>query len=261
MIYAITGASGFVGEYLCERLKKHKVIKLRHNKVWHIPKKIDYIIHLASYGNHYNQTDELETVKANYIDLQILLDETKNISYKAFINFSTSSVMLPYQTFYSATKMAGEYLVKAFVDKYNKPVVSIRPGTIFGEGDAPTHLIPTLFRSCLKGEVINFVKEPTHDYIHISDLISGVLTVAKHANKLKGESVEIGNDKPITNDKIRLLIQKITKKKACIDIVQSMRAYDNYSWHVDSGRLRSLGWKPKVSLEKGLRKCYAKLKT
>ena len=251
----ITGSSSFVGKHLCEKLKGNQIYACPHEFLERIKVldlsvcKIDYIFNLMSYGNHYNQIDDFETVRANINKLYMLLICTRLVDYKAFINFSTSSVALPYQTFYSATKMAGEYLIKAFVNKYNKPVVSVRPFTIIGEGDSEDHLVPTLIRSCLNGEKMDFVKQPHHDYIGVDDVVKAVLLVAKHAKEFKGKSIDIGTGKSTSNNDIRLLIEKYTGKKANINVVKKMREYDTKKWIANPKELKDLGWCPQPAIQ------------
>ena len=152
----ISGATSFIGEHLSAQLSKtHKVVALPQELLYNIKKLTkfikevnpEYIFHLAAYGNKYDQQNERETVSANITALFNLLFATKSIKYKAFINFSSSSTLLDYETFYSATKGAGERLVKAFVTKYGKPVVTVRPSPAFASNQpsAVGTIAPPLF--------------------------------------------------------------------------------------------------------------------
>ena len=157
MKFVLTGGNGFIGQHLAEVLEKqgHAVNLLNRDMLSSIHdmtdelKKIapDYIIHLAAYGNHFNQRDEAETLNANIIKLFKLLKASESIDYKGFINFSTSSVQLDVQTMYSATKAAGEHICKAYAQKYNKPIISVRPASVFGEGEETFRFIPMVVHS------------------------------------------------------------------------------------------------------------------
>jgi dTDP-glucose 4,6-dehydratase len=169
---------------------------------------------------------------------------TRNIPYKGFLNFSSSSVTLPYETFYSATKAAGERLVRAFVNKYDKPVFSVRPYTVIGVGEQSEHLVPKLIHSCLTQSEMPFVKDATHDFIGVNDLCNAVITLMQYADKLKGQIVDIGTGVSTTNNEVLKIVEKLTKKKANIKLVKSLRPYDTKDWKADPGVLELLGWIP-----------------
>ena len=247
----VTGASGFIGQALCKELTKleHKVLPLPRD--WEEIPECNYIIHLAAYGNKYNQINEDKMIKANVLLLWNLLKASKNIPYKAFINFSSSSTLLEYETFYSATKGAGERLVKAFVNKYDKPVVTVRPASIYGPNDHPDHFIPSIIKA-FKENLEYSVAPGWHDWLHVEDLISGVIKVAENADKLKGQCVNISSGISVSNYTILNILQDIFLKKGKIKRVGQMREYDTDKWEVDNRLLKSLGWKPKINLEEGL---------
>ena len=106
---------------------------LRGDRKGTVPKTVEYIIHLAAYGNHYFQTKDTKIYKANVRLLFRLLMASKDMPYKGFINVSTTHHNLESGSWYGSTKAAGEYLVRAFVAQNNKPVINIRPYSIYGE--------------------------------------------------------------------------------------------------------------------------------
>jgi nucleoside-diphosphate-sugar epimerase len=255
----LTGAHGHIGQKLDKALRKaeYKVIPVPRQLFYNLQaifeffdfNQPDYIIHTAAFGNRFDQDNDFENIYANIIVLTNLLEMTRSLKYKAFINFSTSSVALPYQTFYSASKMAGEYIVKAFVNKFDKPVFSVRPFTVIGVNEAPTHLIPTLIRSALTQEEMPFVKEPVHDFIGVDDLCQAIILLMEKADKLKGQSVDIGTGKGTTNQKIKEIVEKATGNKINIKKVKYLRPYDTKNWVANPFILDYLNWKPKQTLE------------
>lgn len=257
----ITGQSGFLGRHLSAHLS-------RTNKVLGLPRqflyqpeflkpfmedvKPDYIFHLAAYGNKYDQQDEEQIVKANIVALFNLLAASRDIPYQAFINFSTSSTLLKYETFYSATKGAGERIVKAFVQKYDKPVVTVRPYSVYGPGDDSRHFIPTAINS-FKEDLEIEVSPGDHDWIYADDLVEGVIKIAENADKLKGQCVNIGTGVAQSNYAIISILRDIFQKPGKVKrIKEKTRPYDCENWAADNNLLKSLGWAPKISLEEGL---------
>lgn len=261
----ISGSSGFVGSYLRMMLPQigietysipRKILKGKSLKAFFKGKNADYIFHLASYGNLYDQKSDDETIETNIGGTYNLLEATKDISYSAFVNFSSSSVLLSHQTMYSATKLSSEAICQGFAQKYDKPIFSIRPSTIYGPGDNPAHLIPKVLHNLSTGDTMDIVPEPTHDYIFIEDLVRGVLGILEAANDYKGFSINISSGISTSNQEVINILEKITGKKLNINKVTGLRRYDTKDWKVDNSFMAGIGWKPEVSLVEGLKKTY-----
>jgi len=267
----ITGSNGFIGRKIAERFINQGVkVAALDRKLLTDPRalkeyvekvKPSYIFHLAAYGNDYNQSDVVETISTNYMKTFMLLEATKDIKYKAFLNFSTSSVYgtkfmpmseidkLEPTTFYSATKAGAELLCRAYAFQYNKPIVSVRPFSVTGVGEQRNHLIPTLIRSALSGKKMPFVKDPTHDFVDVYDLVDAVLTCSLHGDVLAGTSINIGSGKQYANHQVKGLVEELTGKKIKVEMKESMREYDNDSWVSNNDRINAIGWKPTKPLK------------
>lgn len=266
MTAAISGSNGFIGTRL------NTVISQMGIRVIPIPRyllttkvalkqflfndKIDFIFHLASYGNHYNQTENEEILKANVFNLFNLLEASKDLSYNAFVNFSTSSVLLPIQTMYSATKLSGELLVKVYAKKYDKPIMSIRPASVYGEEEADFRLIPKVIHNLLTNNEMEVVLEPKHDWIYVDDFIKGMLKLANKVEYLKGEAVNVSTGIQTSNEEVIRILEKIHGSKLKLKKTDNLRSYDTTEWQVDNRVLKTLNWKPEISLEEGLKRVY-----
>jgi nucleoside-diphosphate-sugar epimerase len=256
---ALTGYNGWIARSLEKKLKEYEY------SVFGIPRQTlynlvdldqffninhpDFIIHTAAYGNKFDQQNDYETVSANIFSLMNLLEVSKSLDYQGFINISTSSVMLPYDTFYSATKAAGERIVRAFVNKYDKPVVSVRPFTVIGKGENPDHLIPKLIASCMLNINIPFVPDAVHDYIGIDDFTDAILAIMPNIQILRGSSIDIGTGKGTTNKQIKDIVEKVTHKLSTTHDVPMLRPYDNEDWIADTKVLNYLKCKPKQTIK------------
>ena len=240
---------GFLGKHLVKKLGK--VTSIPHDKI--ATAKLEpftNFFYLSTYGNLIEHDDGREStakvVKANVLDLCHILDEAIQYKFKSFVFISTSSVKLQVQTTYSRTKKAAEEILLAYREKYRLPILIIRPYTIIGVGEPKQHLIPTLIRSCITGEKMNFVKEPRHDYIDVEDVVDGILNLSEHSN---GGIYELGSGKSVSNQEVLELVEKVTGKKANITIVPNMRSYDTQQWVSTNFRARSFGWLPTKSLQ------------
>jgi nucleoside-diphosphate-sugar epimerase len=244
MILIIGG--GFISSHLTKRLDDlGKEFKLIH----HGEKETgsySQVYFLSAYGNLFDQTNDQMMLEANIYDLYQRL---KEIQYDKFIHISTSSVTLPVQTMYSATKACGEKICEGFAQTHNKKIISVRPATVIGKNEYEGHLIPTLIRSCKTGEEIPFINEPTHDFIDVRDFVDALIFVTNKMDGVVYEVVEVGRGKSISNKKVKETVEKAVGKKANVKLVGSLRPYDNANWKVDSSVLLNMGWRPKYTLE------------
>lgn len=255
---------GFISTHLEKRLKKEEVevIVISDKDIYNSKKPeyfdIDYIFRLSAYGNHYNQClyniDEWKMIEANIFNLFQLLDFSKEINYKAFINFSTSSVNLPVQTMYSATKHAGEHICQAFAKKYNKPIINIRPYSVFGTGEAQFRFIPMVIRCLETGESMPLDPNAVHDWILVDDFLDALFLILEKGTET---IYDIGNGMSFTNLEIVTILEEISGKKLDYKFNSKLRVYDSGNWQCDIRKLKKLGWFPKHSLREGLAKTYA----
>lgn len=246
----ITGASGFIGKHLSKRLTD--VVAIPHKEISTIKlQPFSDFYFLSTYGNmagHQTNQDGM-VIQANIGDLIEVIKQTDFTKIKSFIYTSTSSVNLKTQTMYSRAKRASEEILLSFMEKYHAPICIIRPFSVTGVGEQEDHLIPTLIRSCLEGEQMNFVKEPVHDFIDVEDVVEGIVNLSEHSAK---GMFELGSGKQHTNQEVLEIVEKVTGKKAKINLVKSLRDYDTENWVSGNYKARGYGWTPKKSLEESI---------
>lgn len=231
----------------------------------------DYIINAAAFGNHGMQKDHQLIIEANLIGCYNMLQASLDVPYRVFIQIGTSSEYghkdkpmketdsLDGDTFYAATKIAATKLCEAYRKTFNKPIVVVRPFSVFGEREADWRFIPTVIRSLVNDEVMSFNPTPQHDWVHVSDFVSGVLACIDNVDNLwitNQNVVNIGTGKMWTNEDVLLRLELIAERQ--------VRFVDNYVepphhsavWVADNTRLKALGWKQNKTLEQGLREAY-----
>jgi nucleoside-diphosphate-sugar epimerase len=263
----VSGSHGFLGEHLCRRLEQsgHKIYKLPRELLLGNPEignkciefNPDFIFHLASYGNHHNQTEMHEVITVNILKTWILLEATKILSYKAFINVGSSSeygnklepmresdVLEPI-TMYGASKAAATALARGFAHTYIKPIVTVRPFSIYGPGEADFRFIPTVIKSIKNNKELE-LSQGDHDWVYVDDVVSAMLLISDNAMKYSGEVINIGTGLGYTNHFIVRAIENIMGKKAIIKEVDNTRLQDSKVWLADNKRLLSLGWSCKT---------------
>jgi nucleoside-diphosphate-sugar epimerase len=267
----VFGANGFVGAYLVNFLKEqgreviplsweilvNPLITQRYLKKYQ-PCRIYY---LAAYGNLHNQIEIKEMYNAIIIKLLNLLEATENIDLRGFVTTGTTSeygnkkepmneeMILKPNSFYGAAKAGATHLAQAWAFNKNKPIVIYRPASITGVNEHRIHLIPALIRSCLYQEPMHFIKEPTHDYISVKDVVRAISILGEQAQNYKGEIFNVGTGREWSNQQVREMIEDITGKKANITGSNNLWLYEKSEvWAVNSTKMNNLGWQPTITL-------------
>jgi len=246
MIYT-TGINGFLGTHLRPHVEATAIPHINISSYKLEP--FEQFFFLSSYGNMSTHTDHEAIMQANILDLIHILNEAVPYRFKSFVYISTSSVKLRTQTTYSRAKRAAEEILLSYMERFNKPICIIRPFSITGVGDNPAHLIPTLIRSCMTGELVNFAPYATHDYIDVEDVVAGIMNLSGHSAR---GIYELGTGTLTSNQQVLEVVEKVSGKKANINRVNSLRPYDNDNWVSTNFRSRGFGWQPKKTLEQSV---------
>lgn len=280
----ITGSSGFIGSALKNKLLAsggYAIASISHNELLDqtaLTKLVEdaqpnYIFHLAAYGNHSTQIDDQETFNANVVGTFNLLQATKNVRYKAFLNFGSSSEYgkkstpmsetdLPEAlTMYGCSKVAGTYLARAFAKKYDKPIITVRPFSVFGPGEADHRFIPTVVKKLLFNEAISLETTAKHDWIYIDDFLDALGLIADATSLLSGQIINIGTGREATNAEVVAMLEIASNKKAKIKKAQGLRLNDSQVWQADISKLANLNWHPKHPLPLALLRTFLYYKT
>jgi nucleoside-diphosphate-sugar epimerase len=120
----------------------------------------------------------------------------------------------------------------------------------YGPGEHPSRLCSFIIQQLQRGERI-VLKTPgsTKDYIYIDDLAAALLTVAE--KKFRG-AINLATG---TGVSVREIARQLGVLMGRAELIAeaSQPEPDPFPFVVaDAGRLRSLGWQPRVSLEEGL---------
>jgi len=249
--YACSGSHGFIGEHLVERLTQEndeQLPPIRIARSGYIPRMVDGVFYLAAYGNLNGQVDSSQTYEVN---LNRVVDALRNVPDREnsfFIYVSTSSVDLPHQTFYSASKRAAEEFLDIYSNKFDFPVAIARPYSVTGPREQEMHLIPKLINSCMTGEEMPFVGEPMHDFIDVRDFVDSLLVIRDNIQDLRGKVFSVGSGMMVSNETVKDMVEEVTGKQANLKRVESMRSYDTTDWVADTTEIDALGWEPKYNL-------------
>jgi GDP-L-fucose synthase len=174
---------------------------------------------------------------------------------------------------YAIAKIAGIKLCESYNRQYGVDYRSVMPTNLYGPGDnyhsENSHVIPALIRRFHEAKVLNkpdviiwgtgiprreflYVDDMANAAVHIMNLDKGVyekytLPMQSHINVGYGEDISIAD--------LAYILGEVVGYFGVIKFDSSQ--LDGSSRKLmDSARLNSLGWKPKINLKVGLKKAY-----
>ena len=158
---------------------------------------------------------------------------------------------------YGASKFTGEVLCGSFLRTYDLQVGIARPFAVYGPRESPSRALVEITRYLgwhLNGMPIQIVGDPdrkTRDFVHVSDVIEGLLIIAEKAHA--GEAYNLGSGEEVTMRQLAAIIGSATGRPAEIDAITSI-TQDTYRHVADISKLRSLGYEPRMSIPEGVRR-------
>jgi nucleoside-diphosphate-sugar epimerase len=122
----------------------------------------------------------------------------------------------------------------------------------YGPGEHPSRLFSSIIQKLKNGEKV-FLKTPQSrkDYIYIEDLAAALLTVVER--KFSGV-INLGTGTGTTVRDIARIIGKMLGKEELVGEANPPETDPLGDVVADAGKLKSLGWQPKVALEQGIAK-------
>jgi dTDP-glucose 4,6-dehydratase len=186
--------------------------------------------------------------------LQISTDEVYgSIDEGSFVETDILEPSSPY----SASKAGGDLLVMAYRTTYGLPVLITRSSNNYGPYQYPEKLIPLFATNALDGLQLPVYGDGMNvrDWIHVEDNCRGLDLVLR-----KGEPGEIyniggGNERP--NIEItRFILEATGNDESLLRYVSDRLGHDR-RYSIDCGKLRALGWTPRIEFQAGLAQTVA----
>lgn len=166
---------------------------------------------------------------------------------------------------YAIAKIAGIKLCQAYNRQYQTNFISVMPTNLYGPGDnfdlETSHVIPALIRkfheSKIKGKdqvVVWGSGKPFREFLHVDDLADACLFLMSNYNS--SEIINIGTGKDLSIAELAYLIKDIVGYDGNI-IFDTSKPDGTPRKLLDVSKLFNMGWKPKISLEEGIRSTYS----
>lgn len=287
----VTGASGFIGRRLCEKLIdngyyvygivtdiKRGDLKNNHCNLNYIelnlvdnsntdkiPNNIDVLFHLAWIGVDSDLKNNFETQMLNLnISLNVIkLVKSKNINKiicigsaaeYAYLKSSISGEDFPSPSdYYSIIKSSARMLFEYHSKKDGFDFNYVIVPSVYGPGRLDNNIITYSIKSLLNGETPKFTKlEQLWNYIYIDDLIDGIYLVAKKGLNLKTYPLGSNKERPLY-EYIKI-IHELINPKAKLGIGElpyKSKDVDNCIMDCSSA-YEDLGFVAKVEFESGI---------
>jgi len=232
-------------------------------------KNVDYIFHLAAIPSVPRSIED--PISSNYSNVNGTLNvlvAAKDNDVKKVVHASSSSVygdtptlpkredMIPCPLSpYAASKVAGEYYCKVFIDAYDLATVSLRYFNVYGPRQDPSSdyaaVIPRFITRVLKDKspIIYGDGLQTRDFTYITDVVNANILAAE--SNISG-NVNIAGGKRVSINDLANIIMKTCKKD--LDIVnQNPRPGDIMHSLADISKAKKeLGYEPEFDLTRGL---------
>jgi len=254
------------------KIKVHNVDILEEKKLTSVVKQIkpDYIFHLAAYGAYPRiQTDEKKILQTNIIGTYNMLKAALDLPYSCFINTGTSSeygiknkpmkesdVLEPNMT-YGVAKAAATMLCQHYARLYKKPIITLRPFSVYGYYEESFRLIPHVIINCINGKNVELSSGgQKRDFIFVEDLIEAYIKAMENPST-KGLVLNVGSGHDISVKEVANMIYNLMKSKNKLMFGKKSKELfeTDVFWRADISKSRKvLNWKQKTSLNAGLKK-------
>ena len=268
-------------------LESKPEFKPRMKTVWHDLKseinenvankigKVDKILHLAA-SSHVNRSilDPLSFVMDNVVGTCNILNYARKVEgLKKFLYFSTDEVFGPATSGvafsendrynsgnpYSASKAGGEELVVSFNNTYNLPTVITHTMNVYGPAQHNEKFVPICIDKISRGEELTIhcsrdgQKISSRSYLHVDDVSRAVDFVS--SNCAPGEKYNVASGRITSNLELAQIVADSLGKelKYKLEYPEESRPGNDLTYNVSGEKLYSLGWKPEITLESGIK--------
>jgi dTDP-glucose 4,6-dehydratase len=216
----------------------------------HVDRSIDWAAEFVR-TNVLGTNSLLEAARRHHVGryLQVSTDETYgSIDVGSFSEDDRLDPSSPY----SASKAGGDLLVRAYHRTYGSPVVITRGSNTFGPYQYPEKVIPLFVTNLLEGKPVPLYGDGMNvrDWIHVSDVCSGIFTVLERGEIGQIYNIAAGNER--TNLELtHALCDLLDKPRSLIQPVADRPGHDR-RYSVDTSRTRALGWEPRLGFDDAL---------
>lgn len=286
----VTGSSGQLGSYACERLGgRHKVLGLdlrkpiavgieavigdirKRDDVRQAVSDVDVVVHCAAQVSvERSMVDPISDAETNVLGTINLLHESAGAGVARFVYVSSAAVLgnpryIPVDELhpteptsnYGASKLAGERFALAYAHSHGIEVVAVRPFNFYSsraDPSSPYSGVITRFTERVKdgkAPVIEGDGEQTRDFIHASD-VADFLGIVAEKDDVSGEVFNCGSGASTSVLDLARLVVALKGLELEPEHVEPRKGDIRHSLADVKKSKRALGFSPKTTLKDGL---------
>jgi nucleoside-diphosphate-sugar epimerase len=270
----VTGASGFVGRHLCNRLEAlgKTVIRTSRSAGVDLTKDqlplqgVGHVFHAgARTGVAAAWENPAGFIETNTLGTVQVLDQCRRhgcgVSFlSAYIYGNPQRIpiretdSIDPNNPYALSKYLAEQACSFFAKAYGVNVVSLRLFNVYGPGQGPNFLIPFIVEQAVnpaydKIEVMDL--HPSRDYIYIDDVVEAILRATRATS---GSVFNVGTGGAHSvEDVIKLVCEAAGVNKPYFGTAQRRQNEIDLTRADISALYNAVGWKPRTTLSAGLR--------
>jgi GDP-4-dehydro-6-deoxy-D-mannose reductase len=268
----VTGASGFIGRHLVARLRnaRHTVREvdsqsgdIAAGSTWASFPDAEVVIHLA--GKTFvpdSWTDPAGFFRTNVSGTICALEYCRTRQSQLIFISSylygppeslpiSESAKLQANNPYALSKKLAEEACRFYSDFYEMSITILRPFNIYGPGQNPKFLIPSIIQQVFKETDLNVKDlEPRRDYLYIDDLTDAFAKAIENPQRFGIFNIASGTSHSVRE--VIELIQKLAQKNLPVRSSGERRPQEIMDTRADiSKAVKLLGWHPSWSLAAG----------
>ena len=223
---------------------------------------IDIIYHCGakSFVN-FSIIDPEPFIENNIIGTYNMLEALRKSNVKKYIQISTDEVYgscsgepfteespLKPGNPYSSSKASADMLAISYHNTYGLPIIISRSENIYGPYQGKEKVIPHFVKLCLEGKSMTLYGDGsnTRRWLHLRDQCSALYLLSQKGNN--GEIYNVASEEEISNLELSKKIAKVLKVPEKIIFIEDRLGHDK-RYAIDVSKLKSLGWKPKYTLD------------
>jgi len=210
-------------------------------------------------------------VQANVGGTQVLLDAARAKGVDRFLQVGTDEVYgslpedpsvkfteqtpLSPNSPYSASKAAGDCLVRAYFHTFGMPTIITRCSNNYGPYHFPEKMIPLFVTNLLEGKKVPLYGDGLNvrDWLYVADHCEALWSVLNHGRA--GEVYNVGGNSEITNRQVtETILREMGRKwEDSVQYVKDRPGHDR-RYAIDAGKIqRELAWRPRHRFEDAIR--------
>lgn len=228
----------------------------------------DGIVHFAA-ESHVDRSiyEPAPVIETNVTGTFVLLQTAKKLGIRKFIHVSTDEVYgdlkadefsgenhgLAPSSPYSASKASSDLLVLSYVRTYGFPAVITRASNNYGPYQFPEKFLPLMISNAMDGKPLPIYGDgkQQRDWLHVEDHCRGIHAVLERGRI--GEVYNIGGlDIEDNLSMAKRVLKALGRPETLLTSVKDRPGHDR-RYALDCRKIeKELGWRPQVTLEKGL---------